>query len=236
MKEKNIGFILCIVMLFFVVSCASLKNDKNTDEQFLKNEMRLKNNTAREIQHKSVSYALIRSKSISVQQSDLFGSSSALILRVKEIPAMETRLRSLAMDVENYIKDSSEQIANEYVMVFYFVVLTKENYALLDGVNNAYTDYLLAKYQSELKQGIRNVISSVKQTSLYKQWQNIYDSYDAWRTNTNNLALIAEVNTFPVIDTGDIEEIITSLIYNKWVNELRVGEQIAKAERESRER
>ena len=81
-----------------------------------------------------------------------------------------------------------------------------------------------------------NVISSVKQTSLYKQWQNIYDSYDAWRTNTNNLALIGEVNTFPVIDTGDIEEIIASLIYNKWVNELRVGEQIAKAERESRDR
>lgn len=238
MNKKLIFVFLCVLMIlsFFVVSCISVKGDENTDEQYLKKEMVQKNNVAKEIRQKSISYALSRSLNISVDQGDLFGSSSQLILREKEIPAMETRLRAFTADAESFIRDSSERIANEYYLVFGSDLLEKENYRLLDGVNDLYTDYLLLKYSSEIKNRIRNAVSSVKQTSLYKQWQSIYASYEAWRENTNNLATITEYKTFPKVEMHNLEDVITTLIYSKWEKELKVGEQIAKAEREAGER
>lgn len=218
-------------MLVFTLSCASPINNNEMEEQYLE-ELRIqKNNEAKGIREKSISYAYLRSENISVSPSDLFGASSPIIVREKEIPAMETRINEFTLGIENFIKGLSESVRKVYSDILSRDILTDEYFHLLNGVNDAYSVYLLSKYGNELKRGIKNVVSEVKQTPLYNQYSSIYKTYNAWRINTNNLSRVtSSVQTFSPIAEGDIESVITSIIYDKWDKEIKFGEHIAKAE------
>lgn len=217
-------------ILFVLSSCASATKLENREWMELDEEIRKEIQAAtRALTTESATYALLRLKNFTISKEDLFSKDSPIYKEHAKIPAMTKRMEILSERIKTIVQTNATPIYDIITPYLYNHKITSNPLKLLFSVSDSYLLSFFDKNKLDVKKDLFVIVDELLiENDIYSEWDSIYTTYENWCLNIENISKISKLEPFERAEKRDLLSVLVDAIYQKWVTELRVGEQLTK--------